>query len=859
MFRLKTVVFCLFLSLSIGVFSQVDKNITYKRSIKVADSIYATGDLEGARGAYFYASRLMPENSYPTQQIAKIAKQLSESVNSRVEFEKVVNQANKLLADGDKISAKAKFEEALTIMEEPKTRAILDKINADIAEAKAIKLAYDKNMELANKELLAGNYYEAVQIFNKAAEIKKDEKGPANEIKNIQLRLVEEYGIHDTIVAKGDQFYDAKEFRKALFMYKTALILMPDNKATKGKYGELDNIVDYYTELKTQFDKAVQDGDKAMALKNFKVAESSFKIAIDIFPDEKYPNEQLKTAQQMSFNYANLDKLFKESITNGDALLMTGNLEKALEQYLAAENLKTNQAKTKVTAVEKRIATIQLLTEQYSKYLITADTLFNARRFEDALATYRSALALKDKEIEIRKGSSKAIDESLCLITTTYPQKRVKEIEEVIAVSSRSFNSKKDAADKEFANRNLDMAKRIYEEVLLIRPQDRYTIGQIETIITMQKADIEKANADYESTISLANQLIASEQYTEAITNLELAKAMRPENIELDNRIAEVKTLLSSANEREAKFNELMTDASAAFTAKNLLSAKSKYEEALKYKPNNALAVGRINTINERFELLKNIEKNYANAIQQGDTYFDNKDYEAALKQYSDAIALKPDEKYPSERLKTTQAELDILEKINNEYNLYAKEADALFEAEQYNDAISKYTQAKLIKPKETYPTSQIALVENAIKEVARKAEQERLASVIETDEKAAKLMENPIRTLGNGQINLTKGSNTRLNFKAIQKNARENSVLVIKAENMSAENNVRIVLNFGLGYTLQGGVVVNMLAEKGSHYYIIDIANESNWVNKDNDWITLLSENGNISINEIKIVDKAQ
>lgn len=859
MFRLKTVVFCLFLSLSIGVFSQVDKNITYKRSIKVADSIYTTGDLEGARGTYFYASRLMPENSYPTQQIAKIAKQLSESVNSRVEFEKVVNQANKLLADGDKISAKAKFEEALTIMEEPKTRAILDKINADIAEAKAIKLAYDKNMELANKELLAGNYYEAVQIFNKAAEIKKDEKGPANEIKNIQLRLVEEYGIHDTIVAKGDQFYDAKEFRKALFMYKTALVLMPDNKATKGKYGELDNIVDYYTDLKTQFDKAVQDGDKAMALKNFKVAESSFKIAIDIFPDEKYPNEQLKTAQQMSFNYANLDKLFKESITNGDVLLMTGNLEKALEQYLAAENLKTNQAKTKVTAVEKRIATIQLLTEQYSKYLITADTLFNARRFEDALATYRSALALKDKEIEIRKGSSKAIDESLCLITTTYPQKRVKEIEEVIAVISRSFNSKKDAADKEFASRNLDMAKRIYEEALLIRPQDHYTIGQIETIIKMQKADIEKANADYESTISLANQLIASEQYTEAITNLELAKAMRPENVELDNRIAEVKTLLSSANEREAKFNELMTDASAAFTAKNLLSAKSKYEEALKYKPNNALAVGRINTINERLELLKNIEKNYANAIQHGDTYFDNKDYEAALKQYSDAIALKPDEKYPSERLKATQAELDILEKINNEYNLYAKEADALFEAGQYNDAISKYTQAKLIKPKETYPTAQIALAENAIKEIARKAEQERLASVIETDEKAAKLMENPIRTLGNGQINLTKGSNTRLNFKAIPKNARENSVLVIKAENMSAENNVRIVLNFGLGYTLQGGVVVNMLAEKGSHYYIIDIANESNWVNKDNDWITLLSENGNITINEIKIVDKVQ
>lgn len=843
--QFKTVVLLFALTASVFVYSQTDKNAIYKRTIHVADSIYAIGDLEGAKGAYFYASKLQPSDSYPTQQIVKIEKQIREQINKKIEFEKIVNQGNRLLEEGKKSEAVVKYEEALTIIDDFDVAANLKKIKKAIADEKAIVEKYEGKMAAGNKEFLDANYYEATMLFREAINVKKDEAAPLEALKNMRLRIVEEYGIHDSLVANGDKLYEQKEFKKALFMYKTALVLEPENKKTVTKYSELNNIVDYYAGLKSEFDKAVQDGDRAMTMRNFRVAETSFAKAVDIFPDVKYANEQLEIAKKLAMDSENLDKYFRESMSNGDALLASGNLEKALEQYNAAENLKPNQAKAKIAATEKRLKTVNALAEQYSKYVAGADTLFTARNFEEAYSVYKSAISLKDKEIEARVGSGKKIDETLCVIDTKYLESRLKETEKIIALVDKNFNDKKQLGDKEFAVRNLDNAIVAYKEALTIKPQDSYTLKQVETIVAMQEADAEKMKRDlanYDEAIKQGDEFFGNGNFRAAFNSYTKALEIKPKEQYPAAKLKAVKKELDIIDKQDAEYALYVKEGDYLFNAGKYTEAIAKYTQSQILKPNDEYAKSQIALANQniaeiarkeeeaRLAAIKKREELYAQSMTTGDSYLQLDEYEQAKLSFETALSVKPNDEVATKKL----AEAEQLIKTNpkamrERYAALIAEGDNLFANGKSLNSLDKYKEAYSIGVNNSGVVSKI-------------------------DNVILGLQDSLILSLNNKAFNIIKGASIRLDLKPIAANVRKNTAIIIKAENVSGEKDVKIVLNYGSGYSLNGGVVVTLFTEQGSHYYLINLSQEPSWTGKENNWITLLGENGNIKVEEIRI-----
>lgn len=123
----------------------------------------------------------------------------------------------------------------------------------------------------------------------------------------------------------------------------------------------------------------------------------------------------------------------------------------------------------------------------------------------------------------------------------------------------------------------------------------------------------------------------------------------------------------------------------------------------------------------------KQNDANYNSIIKQADALYTAKKYEEALVQYEAAVKIKATEKYPNDKiieisgiLKAKKAADLAGAQLDGEYKALITSADALFQQKKYNEAIARYNEA-LGKKQEQYPKDQIVECEYAI-EAEKKA-----------------------------------------------------------------------------------------------------------------------------------------
>lgn len=120
-------------------------------------------------------------------------------------------------------------------------------------------------------------------------------------------------------------------------------------------------------------------------------------------------------------------------------------------------------------------------------------------------------------------------------------------------------------------------------------------------------------------------------------------------------------------------------------------------------------------------------EANYNSIIKQADALFTAKKYEEALTQYEAAVRIKPTEKHPNDRLIEIDGILKAAKSANlansqldSEYKALITAADGLRDQKKYPEAIARYNEA-LAKKQEQYPKDEIVKCEAAI-EAAKNA-----------------------------------------------------------------------------------------------------------------------------------------
>src|SRR5581483_9079322 len=168
------------------------------------------------------------------------------------------------------------------------------------------------------------------------------------------------------------------------------------------------------------------------------------------------------------------------------------------------------------------------------------------------------------------------------------------------------------------------------------------------------------------------------------------------------------------------------------FNAKDWINAKADYSNALVIKPAEKYPKDQLAAIDraiadkatadadaaKKLASQKAMQARYDSLIRIGDAAFKTQSYPAAKNAYNGALGVKPDQQYPKDQLALIdKAMADAAKKAATQarYDSLVKAGDMAFNKKQWDNAKADYNGALSIKPTEQYPKDQLAAIDKAI------------------------------------------------------------------------------------------------------------------------------------------------
>ncbi len=647
--------------------AQAQKDQDYQAKMGEAKAAFDAKDYQKAIDLYNQAIKIKDEQE-PKDQIAKIQKILADQKAQREKFDQLVAQGDNAVSSENYDDAIAKYQEALGLFDEQAVKTKLEnakKLKADKeneakeeAEKKAkfdalvksgddlfTKEDYDKAKE---KYLEAQSYFPTDNnVKAKLAEVEKkiaEQKAKEEELKKKE----EEY---QALMQQAKSSFDAKDYQKALELYTQAFQKKTTANEPKEMIKQINQILSDQSAKEEEFNKLVQEGDVAKQSELYDDAIAKYNKALDIKNDtdveaKKAEAEKLKQAKIDAENKANeLEANYKAAIDAADKAYDNEDWDTAIKKYKEALELKSGE-----------------------------------KHPTDRLADINQKIADQKAKEEAAKAKQKEYDDLMADADNLFKADKLEEAKEKYIQASKVFPSE----DK---------------------PKDK--ISEINNLLTQREAQAKK-DAEYDAAMTKANAFYADKKYQEAITEYNNALGVYPEKQEPQDKINEINTLLAnqkSAEQREKDYQAKMQEGNELLGNKNYMSALSAFNEALSLKEGDTAAQAKIDEINglikaeqEAAELKKQIEE----YIKKGNAAFDTKDYQTAKVNYQKAIDLKNGDAVLEQKIK----DIDALIAQNQsqaeqkaKFDAAIKEADDLYDANEYEKALAKYELAKSILP----------------------------------------------------------------------------------------------------------------------------------------------------------------
>ncbi|NOX47782.1 MAG: hypothetical protein GXO89_12475 [Chlorobi bacterium] len=271
----------------------------YANAIKEGDNLFTLKDYEKAKLAYMKAGNIKKVEQYPKDKIAEIEKIILQQKTDRAEYNKLIAAADRMMGSKEYDKAKAKYEEAKTVL--PEEQYPIDKL-AEIAKiALAMELEtqdkYNNAIAAADDLMTAKDYEPATIKYKEALKFKPDEEYPIQKIAEIE-RLVTDFETlkvkYNKLIADADRLFKSKDYSGAKPIYVEAAALMPDETYPTTKIEEINLIFKAQLEKQQQdYDNAVADADKFFAAQIFDKALDSYRVAKQVKHEESYPDEMI--------------------------------------------------------------------------------------------------------------------------------------------------------------------------------------------------------------------------------------------------------------------------------------------------------------------------------------------------------------------------------------------------------------------------------------------------------------------------------------------------------------------------------------------------------------------------------------
>ena len=249
-------------------------------------------------------------------------------------------------------------------------------------------------------------------------------------------------------------------------------------------------------------------------------------------------------------------------------------------------------------------------------------------------------------------------------------------------------------------------AKAEYQQALQIDPSAQYPKDKLAQI---RKVYIDPADESrFKLAMESGNSLMQAKKYGEAKDQFSIALTIKPEEKVARDKMAEAEKLSLVQGKTEVEYKSATEQADKLFAEGKLSPAKEAYEKAGGIKPDAAYPKQRIAEIDAKIASDKSLKDSYETTLAQGDDAYMNRDFTTAKLKYEQAQKIKPDENYPKSMLQRVSEGMAGMKDAQLNYESAIASADKLYQAKDYETALSGYQNALKILPAEKYPSQQI-------------------------------------------------------------------------------------------------------------------------------------------------------
>ncbi len=612
------------------------------------------------------------------------------------------------------------------------------------AERNEMKKEYDDLIEQASKEYSNEQFLSALDGFKAASKIFPNEQFPKDRIAEINdlLGLImvaaeldkakaERFNL---LIKEADQLLAQKKYSDAKNSYSRALSIKPNDEYANKQINTVNDLIKNQMEDE-QYENLIALADNSFDQLLYNEAAKSYREALDIKPNQSHPQQKLVEIEEILAKEAENAKRkesYEQAMKEGEAMFQKQFYEKALASFENALEMKPGDA-----VATRKIENVNKLMKDladklmYDKLIAAADKSYRREEYEEALKNYNAAESVIPED--------------------RYAVQRIEEITNKIK-SAENFAELIARADQEFINKNYSDSKQLYSEALEIVVDDRHSVDRIKEIDALL-ATLE-IDQKYTETVAQADDLFNVSEYENAKIKYNEAAGIKPKEKYPKDKISEIDGILSQIAKTNQDYQKAIDKAENLYNQKSYPEAKAAFAEAGRIKPDETypseMTTKIDGLIEEQARLVAEAEaerlrlaelaaaeeaarlaaiqaekdKNYSEAISNGDRLFNDKDYENARNEYRAALEVKPEETYPQQKIEEIVNIIAAMEKAKQEQEILDKnylaliqQADQLFATSDYLVSKEKYIQASDLKPEESYPKDRITEIDKILEQ----------------------------------------------------------------------------------------------------------------------------------------------
>lgn len=721
--------------------AEAGKKASYDAAIKDADTKFNAADYAGAKAKYQEASNLMTTEQYPKDQIVKCDAEIAKAAN-KAKYDAAIADADAKFKAADYVNAKTKYDEASKLMpSEQYPKDQMAKCDAEIAK-QGVQKQYDAAIADADAKFKAGDYTNAKTKYQEASNLKTAEQYPKDQMAKCDTELANAdlKKKYDAAIADADAKFQASDFTGAKAKYQEASGLKPAEQYPKDQITKCDAEIAKQGVQKS-YDAAIADADAKFKTSDWAGAKAKYQEASNLKTAEQYPKDQITKCDA---EIAKLDaqKKYDAALADADAKFKASDWSGAKAKYQEASNLKTTEQypKDQITKCDAEIAK-QGVQKSYDAAIKDADAKLKLSDWTGAKAKYQEASNLKSEEQypkdqmakcdeEIAKkgvndsynaaikdadakfkasdwtGAKAKYQEALGIKAgEQYPTDQIAKCDANIAKKGidDQYNSLIADADAKFKAADYSGAKTVYQQASDLKTAEVYPKDQ------MKKCDAEIAKKgvqeQYDAAIKDADAKFTASDWVNAKAKYQEASALKAAEVYPKDQIKKCDANIA-ADSKNKEYSSLIAKADSSFKVSDWSGAKISYQQASALKTAETYPKDQIKKCDEELSKIST-DKQYTDLIAKADDKFKASDWAGAKTLYQQASDVKTAEQYPKDQI--AKCDANVAAAKDAAYNKIIASADSLFKLPDFTAAKAKYKEASTSRPTDQYPKDQMA------------------------------------------------------------------------------------------------------------------------------------------------------